>query len=600
MNGPGRVAAAWIGVGLVISTMLLAAPISEEPAGKEEAAGRVARLIRQLGHPDYARRQEAQAALMELGPEAIDALEAATTDADLEIASRARYLVQAVPQQWIGRAGPPEVTGLLKDYLELDPASRRARITQLARLPGGAGTAALCQLIRFEPSQRLSKHAASEVVQQAESGEPPAPSLAATVRESLGRCDRAGAQWLHAWLRLAEQPAAETARWAKLVEEELALLRRDPDKTDSSVVFGLLLVHAQWLQRAGRAEEALAPIRQMLSLERRDTQSLLGLMHLFLRKKMWPAIEEMGARFPEQVGMHPVLLYGLAQAQARQAKNAQAEATAEQARKLYPGTSGPVLEQHLHVAEYLAQRGLFAWAELECRYVLSVAESAPPTRRRARAVLSNLFYQQGQDLKAARELEQVVQSLEKTGPGPSGLRADNLATAASQMHFLYARHWLAQGDAARHREHLDKALAADPVHVDALIACYHAAGVGPEYRRKVQEAIRTAAAARRSRIAEAPTLPPPYNDLAWLIGNTEGDLDEALRLSQKSLELSPGNAAYYDTLARVYYARADFLSAVTYQSRALEISPNSVPMLRQIELFRNAQAAGKTPSVRKP
>jgi tetratricopeptide (TPR) repeat protein len=592
MNGPGRVFAAWIGL-LGITTILFAAPVSEEPAGKQDVADRVARLIRQLGHPHYARRQEAQAALIELGPEAIDAIEAATTDSDLEVASRARYLQQAIPQQWLGRAGPPEVTALLKDYLDLDAASRRARISQLARLPGHAGIAALCQLIRFEPSVRLSKHAAIEVVQQAESGEPLDPSLARTVRESLGRCNHAAAQWLRTWLQLAEQPAGETAAWARLVEEELALLRREPDKTDSAIVSGLLLLHAQWLARAGRAEEALVPIRQLFSLEHRDTQSLRGLLRQFLNKKMWLAIEEMGARFPEQVGMDHVLLYGLAQAQARQAKNAQAETTAEQARKLYPGTSAPVLEEHLRIAEYLALRGLFAWAEQECRYVMSVPEAAPSTRHRARAVLSNIFYQQGQDLKAAQELEQVVQSLEKTGSKPTRLRAENSAAAASQMHYLYARHWLAQGDAGKHREHLDKALAADPTHVDALIACYHLAGVTPEYRRKVQESIRAAAVAMRSRISENPAVPGPHNDLAWLIGNTEGDLDEALRLSQKSLELWPDNPAYLDTLARVYYARADYLSAVTYQTRAVDLSPDCVPMLRQLELFRKAQAAGK-------
>jgi len=53
------------------------------------SAERIAKLIRQLGDKDYYVRQRAQEELARTGFEAFDALSTATTDEDLEIASRA-------------------------------------------------------------------------------------------------------------------------------------------------------------------------------------------------------------------------------------------------------------------------------------------------------------------------------------------------------------------------------------------------------------------------------------------------------------------------------------------------------------------------------
>ena len=82
-----------------------------------------------------------------------------------------------------------------------------------------------------------------------------------------------------------------------------------------------------------------------------------------------------------------------------------------------------------------------------------------------------------------------------------------------------------------------------------------------------------------------------YNQLAWLVANTEGNLDEALKDSQKSLEiLREGNdrdtGGYDDTLGRVYFAKGDYQNAVTYQTKAAELEPHSGLIRRQLELFR--------------
>lgn len=81
------------------------------------------------------------------------------------------------------------------------------------------------------------------------------------------------------------------------------------------------------------------------------------------------------------------------------------------------------------------------------------------------------------------------------------------------------------------------------------------------------------------------------NQLAWLVGNTFGDYDEAVRLSQRSLEIRPDYAGYLDTLGRCYYAKGDFENAIKYQSQAVKLDPHSGQIQRQLALFKKEQAA---------
>jgi tetratricopeptide (TPR) repeat protein len=85
-----------------------------------------------------------------------------------------------------------------------------------------------------------------------------------------------------------------------------------------------------------------------------------------------------------------------------------------------------------------------------------------------------------------------------------------------------------------------------------------------------------------------------YNQLAWLIGNTEGDYQEALRCSQKSLELRPNTAAYLDTLGRCYYAVGDLDNAIKTQTQAIKLEPHSGLMQRQLKFFEKAKAEKKS------
>lgn len=66
------------------------------------------------------------------------------------------------------------------------------------------------------------------------------------------------------------------------------------------------------------------------------------------------------------------------------------------------------------------------------------------------------------------------------------------------------------------------------------------------------------------------------NNLASLLADTSGNLDEALKLAGTAVRQSPGNAAFNDTLGWVYLKKKDFQSAIHVFEGARDKSPTEV------------------------
>jgi hypothetical protein len=65
-------------------------------------------------------------------------------------------------------------------------------------------------------------------------------------------------------------------------------------------------------------------------------------------------------------------------------------------------------------------------------------------------------------------------------------------------------------------------------------------------------------------------------------------LEEAIYLSQRSLEFDPEVHTYLDTMARCCFAAGRFEDAVSFQTRALKGSPHSRSMKAQLAEFQQA------------
>jgi tetratricopeptide (TPR) repeat protein len=284
-------------------------------------------------------------------------------------------------------------------------------------------------------------------------------------------------------------------------------------------------------------------------------------------------------------------------AYAEQGQKDRAEQFANRALRLFPGKQQKQLLHHLVTAQHLRERGQFAWARREFEHVIQQGADAEndEVRAMAQSMFAEMLHDQGQDQEAAGVVQKLVEAIDAGRVTESELSGRKASEVRSRMHYFFACHWDAKGDAGKHRDALDKALAADPSDIDVLIGCYRLPRQTPDYHAKILELVKKSAAECREQIAEDPEGASGYNQLAWLIGNTEGDLDEALKCSQKSLELKPGEGGFYDTLARVYFAKGDLQNAVKQQTKAAELDPYSGLIRRQLEFFRKRQQERQKP-----
>ena len=129
-----------------------------------------------------------------------------------------------------------------------------------------------------------------------------------------------------------------------------------------------------------------------------------------------------------------------------------------------------------------------------------------------------------------------------------------------------------------------------------LIASYRIAEPKSESRDKLLKSIHKLADALQSQIdedADGPEAADNCNQLAWLSVNTDGKLDDALRMAKKAVDLKPDNASYYDTLSRVYAAKGDLDGAVKSASKAVELEPHSKQLREQLESYRKKSGDGE-------
>src|SRR4029078_4888192 len=151
-----------LGVAFALAIFGVSAAIAADnppaAAGKGEGASdRISKLIEQLGSDDFGAREKAQSELAQAGLEAYDALHAAQSHHDPEIALRARYLVRSMSVRWFAENDSPRVVSILKDYGDLQEPERRSRIDRLKALDDRAGVQPLIRLARFESLDPLAK-----------------------------------------------------------------------------------------------------------------------------------------------------------------------------------------------------------------------------------------------------------------------------------------------------------------------------------------------------------------------------------------------------------------------------------------------------------
>ena len=215
------------------------------------------------------------------------------------------------------------------------------------------------------------------------------------------------------------------------------------------------------------------------------------------------------------------------------------------------------------------------------------------------------LHDRGEDKQAAQLLGEVCDAVEADPAIRQRINEDEhrqylLNTMYQQRDFFLACHYGSQGQYDKQKKHLTQALRRDPTDADVLIALYRWKKSNEQHQKDNEqhrkETLAHISKARKSldtAIKQGGENANLYNHWAWLISNTEGDYQRAIRYSQKSLQLRPNTPSYLDTLGRCYYAAGDYENAVQVQRRAVQLHPQMQVMQEQLELFEEALAEKK-------
>jgi tetratricopeptide (TPR) repeat protein len=235
---------------------------------------------------------------------------------------------------------------------------------------------------------------------------------------------------------------------------------------------------------------------------------------------------------------------------------------------------------YLDTAGYFRTRGKIDWAAEVYEQILKLGDPL------AQSTVAEMYHDVGRNAEAAAAMDVILERF-----NPEQLRSSDLTPeqVRGQKYFFLACLARDNGDEEKHRTELLEAVKNDPNELDALIALYRIPNLEEATRKNVVAMIEVAAARLRQEAAASPDDASAYNEFAWLVGNTTGDMEEALKHALRAVELSPESGAVLDTLAHVYfYGLKDYDKAVETQAKAVEFSPYSGLIRQKYELFRKA------------
>ncbi len=380
--------------------------------------------------------------------------------------------------------------------------------------------------------------------------------------------------------------------WENWLAEEDKNVERDAgEHTSRQIVATMRELAGEFYQLEGRLEDARQARRDASASITGGVEQIYEWADQLLRRSAWEAVLDLEACQPQLIENDSRLLYALAEANLR-LKNDPALVD-ELADKALNAAQPTDENHHYLMAAYLREeRGIFDWAEREYRLVTEHAPQDSVVRANTFLRLASMHHAEQQDEKASDILRAFLAEVEKS-PKTREALTDGLGTTIDEVraldHFYRATAAEANRDGAKQREELENALQADPAEADVLIAMYRLDDTNKKWREKARQLIRessehlqreisqlrrqeevgereTAASARRSLLSA-------LNNYAWLVSNTEGNFEEALRFSQQSLAMAPGDPGLLDTLARCYYSLGEFDQALKYQRWAAQTQP---------------------------
>jgi hypothetical protein len=356
------------------------------------------------------------------------------------------------------------------------------------------------------------------------------------------------------------------------------------DRRDEALAAATRLLEGSWTGVA--AKEAVSPVIETLTWA-----TELGLA---------PIVERLHAARPDLVSAEPLVTYAAAAAERARGDAARATTLADAAfaRQNDPAQP-PVRSERMQAAMLLARWGCVEWAVRGYTAILDDTRTQPAEYALTAIIGAEYLHELDRDTEAAAFMGRLL--------GPDGGRKDLNAeqilaqlgrdhrTSLARMHYFSACVAGRRGDTAEQRRLLETALRSLGKDIDSLIALYHLPDNTPDQRgdalRRINEALRQI----DNEIQGMPEEANGYNEYAWLVANTVGDVEKATRYSKQSLVKSFDNSSYLDTLAHCRAAAGDLSGAIRWQSLAHRHEPHNTTIRRNLDRFEAMAAAAKQP-----
>jgi len=631
----------WCFSSLLAGSLAIAGTSATPDARREPSTEELAALIDSLGDADYNQREAAATQLDSLGGAAVDALLAATEISDdLEVALRARWLVDGIPLN--APHDSAEVAKLLERFKQQDFANRVQVMHRLLRVENDAGIEALARIVRLDRSTSGSQIAAALLAREWQPDNPYWGGLCKRILTGLGGSTRPAAEVLKALCVFSQADAVENvvgsgagsasvtpAEAAKICAQSLekiaaalAILERSGDAQppvdtltgitgeDGSAGLNETTVHIfkrcqiQMLLAADRRDDALSEVAQMLKarleaehVDDDQVASAIAEMLIWACQRGLPeGADVVPQTRPQLLDSHPLVGYASALCTLARKDQPQNQARAEElADEAFDRSKGDIAGR-LQAAMLLAKWGGIEWANREYRAVIDDPKTPSAQFALGTILFSESLHDQERETEAAECLRRLVAGrtdrmkgrgegqepiLQQLGRDPRSIK--------SRMYFFESCAALAKGDTIAQRKALEDSLRAYPKDVDSLIASYHFPDNTPEQHEKSVTRIQESLAQIESEIQAVPDDTNGYNEYAWLVANTEGDLKKATRYARLSLVKSFDSSSYLDTLAHCYAAAGNRAAAIRSQTLAQRQEPHNRTIGKNLERFRQGQ-----------
>jgi len=610
---------------LVVAGFLLVAGPSAVQAAGQPSAEEIAALVESLGADDYAEREAAAEQLNALGAAAVDPLfAAAEVSADLEIALRARWLVDTIPLDT--ERDPPEVTKLLDKYKRKGFADRVQVMHRLLRADDDGGIEALARIVRLDRSSLGSRVAAALLAREWQPNDTAWNGMRDRISTGLGTSTRPSAAFLRTVVGFSaadaaaaqEQPLADAATTlaqlaGKLPEGTEGAGEAQPvggvGPADNAAAAGGIgettlrifqRCHIQMLLAAGRREAALAESRRLLqacfSPEKDITlagEEAASTLVWLVARGLPEAVDLLAADRPELIRDDPLAGYAAALAARARHDDVQADRLAAAAFAKPAGTNAEFADR-LQTAILLTKWGAADWATREYTSLVD-GQRTPAAQFGLSAIMfSEFLHDQEREDEAAACLRRLLEGRLGKGDGNGDGGGEQILqligrdprSIRSRMHYFESCAAALRGDDGARRRAIEESLRAYAKDVDGLIGLYTLPDNTPAQKADAVARIRRALEQIENEIQSTPDDTNGYNEYAWLVANTEGDLQKATRYSKLSLVKNFDSSSYLDTLAHCQAAAGDKTAAVRTQMLALRQEPHNRTIRKNLARFQ--------------